>query len=160
MSRVKRRTTTSFDALLEEITGAAQLAAQSDKCGARADSVSHWSVRQQLDHADNNSYSRLREEFSQADVDRLMRLFNGQLFSLPLGERGISAEGDDWVSMAVPSDGSYGIEPGVIYSYPCRCSQGKYEIVQGLDIGNFSRERMDATEVELREERAAIEELL
>ncbi|NHW03750.1 Mks condensin complex protein MksF [Stutzerimonas degradans] len=55
------------------------------------------SVRQQLDHADNNSYSRLREEFSQADVDRLMRLFNGQLFSLPLGEKGISAEGDDWV---------------------------------------------------------------
>jgi len=55
------------------------------------------SVKQQLDHADNNSYSRLREEFSQADVDRLMRLFNGQLFSLPLGEKGISAEGDDWV---------------------------------------------------------------
>ena len=55
------------------------------------------SVRQQLDHADNNSYSRLREEFSQADVDRLMRLFNGQLFSLPLGEKGIQADGDDWV---------------------------------------------------------------
>lgn len=55
------------------------------------------SVRQQLDHADNNSYSRLREEFSQADVDRLMRLFNGQLFSLPLGEKGIQAEGEDWV---------------------------------------------------------------
>jgi hypothetical protein len=54
-------------------------------------------VKQQLDHADNNSYSRLREEFSQADVDRLMRLFNGQLFSLPLGEKGIQAEGDDWV---------------------------------------------------------------
>ncbi|WP_437884067.1 Mks condensin complex protein MksF [Pseudomonas sp. LRF_L74] len=55
------------------------------------------SVRQQLDHADNNSYSRLREEFSQADVDRLMRLFNSQLFSLPLGEKGIQAAGDDWV---------------------------------------------------------------
>ncbi|GIZ13851.1 Mks condensin complex protein MksF [Pseudomonas sp. NCCP-436] len=55
------------------------------------------SVRQQLDHADNNSYSRLREEFSQQDVDRLMRLFNGQLFSLPLGEKGIRAEGDDWI---------------------------------------------------------------
>jgi len=55
------------------------------------------SVKQQLDHADNNSYSRLREEFSQQDVDRLMRLFNGQLFSLPLGEKGIQAEGDDWV---------------------------------------------------------------
>ncbi|WP_120997980.1 Mks condensin complex protein MksF [Stutzerimonas urumqiensis] len=55
------------------------------------------SVRQQLDHADNNSYSRLREEFSQQDVDRLMRLFNGQLFSLPLGEKGIQADGDAWV---------------------------------------------------------------
>lgn len=55
------------------------------------------SVRQQLDHADNNSYSRLREEFSQQDVDRLMRLFNGQLFSLPLGDKGILTEGDDWI---------------------------------------------------------------
>ncbi|WP_339491015.1 Mks condensin complex protein MksF [Pseudomonas sp. EL_65y_Pfl2_R95] len=56
------------------------------------------SVKQQLEHADNNSYSRLREEFSQQDVDRLMRLFNGQLFSLPLGEKGIHVEeGDAWV---------------------------------------------------------------
>lgn len=55
------------------------------------------SVRQQIEHADNNSYARLREEFSQPDVDRLMRLFNGQLFSLPLGEKGIHTEGDDWV---------------------------------------------------------------
>ena len=67
---------------------------------------------------------------------------------------------DDWVSMAVPADGSYGIEPGVIYSYPVRCADGKYEIVQGLDVNDFSRERMEATEVELREERAAIESLL
>ena len=67
---------------------------------------------------------------------------------------------DDWVSMAIPADGSYGIEPGVIYSYPVRCKNGEYEIVQGLDISDFSRERMQATEVELREERAAIEELL
>jgi malate dehydrogenase len=66
----------------------------------------------------------------------------------------------DWVSMAIPSDGSYGIEPGIIYSYPVRCSGGQYEIVQGLPIDDFSRERMDATETELREERAAIEELL
>src|SRR3990167_1561630 len=56
------------------------------------------SVKQQLEHADNNSYSRLREEFSQADVDRLMRLFNGQLFSLPLGDKGIQvADGGAWV---------------------------------------------------------------
>jgi malate dehydrogenase len=66
----------------------------------------------------------------------------------------------DWVSMAIPADGSYGIEPGVIYSYPVRCRGGNYEIVQGLEIDAFSRARMDATEQELREERAAIEELL
>ncbi len=66
----------------------------------------------------------------------------------------------DWVSMGIPADGSYGIEPGVVYSYPVRCSGGDYEIVQDLAISEFSRERMDATEVELREERAAIEELL
>lgn len=66
----------------------------------------------------------------------------------------------DWVSMAIPADGSYGIEPGIVYSYPVRCSGGDYEIVQGLNIDDFSRARMDATETELREERAAIEELL
>ena len=67
---------------------------------------------------------------------------------------------NDWVSMAIPADGSYGIEPGVVYSYPVRCSGGEYEIVQGLDVNAFSRERMEATEAELREERAAIEALL
>ncbi len=65
-----------------------------------------------------------------------------------------------WVSMAVPSDGSYGIEPGIIYSYPVTCGNGNYEIVQGLSISDFSRERMQASEQELREERAAIEHLL
>ena len=72
----------------------------------------------------------------------------------------LGTPGDDWVSMAIPADGSYGIEPGIIYSYPVRCSGGDYEIVQGLEIDDFSRERMDQTEAELREERAAIEELL
>lgn len=67
---------------------------------------------------------------------------------------------DDWVSMAIPADGSYGIEPGIVYSYPVRCRAGDYEIVQDLSIDDFSRARMDATEAELREERAAIEELL
>lgn len=67
---------------------------------------------------------------------------------------------EDWVSMAIPADGSYGVEPGIIYSFPVRCSNGGYEIVQGLEIDDFSRERMEATETELREERAAIEELL
>ncbi len=66
----------------------------------------------------------------------------------------------DWASMAIPSDGSYGIEPGIIYSYPVTCKNGEYEIVQGLEISDFSRERMNATETELREERAAIEDLL
>ena len=66
----------------------------------------------------------------------------------------------DWVSMAIPADGSYGVEPGIIYSYPVRCNGGRYEIVQDLSIDDFSRARMDATEAELREERTAIEELL
>lgn len=66
----------------------------------------------------------------------------------------------DWVSMAVPSDGSYGIAPGVIYSYPCVCRDGDYEIVQGLEIDEFSRARMDASDAELREERAAVEDFL
>ena len=67
---------------------------------------------------------------------------------------------DDWVSMAIPSDGSYGIDPGVIYSFPVRCAGGRYEIVSGLEINEFSRARMDATNTELREERAAVEHLL
>lgn len=72
----------------------------------------------------------------------------------------LGTAGDDWVSMAVPADGSYGIKPGVIYSFPCRCSKGKYEIVQGLAISDFSRGRMAATDQELREERTAIADLL
>ena len=70
-----------------------------------------------------------------------------------------SHEGD-WVSMGVPSDGSYGIEAGIIYSYPCVCKNGGYEIVQGLEINEFSRAKMDATRDELLEERAAVEHLL
>ncbi len=70
-----------------------------------------------------------------------------------------SAAGD-WVSMAVPSDGSYGIPEGVVYSYPCVCKGGDYEIVQGLAIDEWSRGRMDASDRELREERQAVEELL
>ena len=66
----------------------------------------------------------------------------------------------DWVSMGIPSDGSYDIEPGIIFSYPVTCKDGKYEIVQGLEISEFSRSRMDVTENELRQERAAIAHLL
>lgn len=66
----------------------------------------------------------------------------------------------DWVSMGIPADGSYGIDEGIVYSYPVRCAGGSYEIVQDLEVNDFSRARMEATEAELREERAAIESLL
>lgn len=65
----------------------------------------------------------------------------------------------DWVSMAIPSDGSYGVKEGIIFGYPVTCSNGTYEIVQGLDIGDFSKEKMAVTEAELREERNAVEHL-
>ncbi|HEY8385583.1 MAG TPA: malate dehydrogenase [Porticoccaceae bacterium] len=70
-----------------------------------------------------------------------------------------TAEGT-WVSMGVYSDGSYGIEKGLIYSFPCVCRNGDWEIVQGLEINEFSRGRMAATETELREERDAVSHLL
>lgn len=70
-----------------------------------------------------------------------------------------TADGD-WVSMAVPSDGSYGITEGLIYSFPCTCKDGEYSIVQGLEIDEFSRERMDATMKELAEERDDVKDLL
>ena len=66
----------------------------------------------------------------------------------------------DWVSMAVPSDGSYGIPEGVIYGYPVTCKAGKYEIVQGLAVNEFSRARMDATLKELHEERDGVKDLI
>ncbi len=69
-----------------------------------------------------------------------------------------TAEGD-WVSMGIPSDGSYGIKPGVIFGYPVTVKNGKYEIVQGLVIDAFSQAKLDATEKELFEERAAVEHL-
>ena len=72
----------------------------------------------------------------------------------------LGTQGDDWVSMGVPADGSYGIAPGIIYSYPCRCKNGDYEIVQGLEVDAFSREKMDATAAELHGERAAVAHLL
>ena len=72
---------------------------------------------------------------------------------------GGSREGD-WLSMGIPSDGSYGIPEGIIYSYPVIIAGGRYEIVQGLDIDDFSRARMDATRKELEEEREAVADLL
>ena len=66
----------------------------------------------------------------------------------------------DWVSMGVYSDGSYGIQEGLIYSFPCVCKGGDWQIVQGLEINEFSRARMTATETELSEERDAVSHLL
>ncbi len=65
----------------------------------------------------------------------------------------------DWVSMAIPSDGSYGVPEGLISSFPCTCADGKYSIVQGLDIDDYSRGKIDASAGELAEERQAVRDL-
>ena len=67
---------------------------------------------------------------------------------------------DDWTSMGGISDGSYGIGEGIYYSFPVTCSNGEYQIVEGLEISRFSRMRMDATQAELEEERNGVCELL
>lgn len=72
----------------------------------------------------------------------------------------LGTEGDDWVSMGVYSDGSYGIAEGLVYSFPCRCANGDWTIVQGVEVGEFSRGKMDATAQELTEERDAVAHLL
>ena len=72
----------------------------------------------------------------------------------------LGTNGDDWVSMGIYSDGSYGITEGLIYSFPCRCNSGEWEIVQGLDVNDFSQARMKATEAELTGERDAVAHLL
>ena len=66
---------------------------------------------------------------------------------------------DDWVSMAVPSDGSYGVPEGIISSFPCTCADGDYKIVQGLEIDDFSRTKIDASAAELVSERETVEKL-
>jgi malate dehydrogenase len=65
----------------------------------------------------------------------------------------------DWVSMSVPSDGSYGVEEGLISGFPCTCSDGEWSIVPGLDLNDFSRGRIDASIDELKEERDAVKQL-
>ena len=72
----------------------------------------------------------------------------------------LGTQGDDWVSMGVYSDGSYGITEGLIYSFPCRCADGDWSIVQGVEVGQFSQARMEATQQELTEERDAVAHLL
>ncbi|HYY61531.1 MAG TPA: malate dehydrogenase [Burkholderiales bacterium] len=66
----------------------------------------------------------------------------------------------DWITMGVPSDGSYGIPDGVIYGYPVTCRNGSYQVVKGVEISEFSRKRMDATLKELHEERDSVRHLL
>ncbi len=65
----------------------------------------------------------------------------------------------DWVSMGIPSDGSYGIDEGLIFGFPVTCSNGSYEIVQGLDLNDFSRSRLEVTVNELKDERETIKRL-
>jgi malate dehydrogenase len=65
----------------------------------------------------------------------------------------------DWVSMAVPSDGSYDVDEGLISSFPCTCSGGEWSIVEGLEINDFAREKIEATVNELREERESVSKL-
>ena len=72
----------------------------------------------------------------------------------------LGTEGDDWVSMGIYSDGSYGITEGLIYSFPCRCENGEWAIVQGLNVNEFSQTKMKTTEQELTEERDAVQHLL
>lgn len=67
---------------------------------------------------------------------------------------------DDWVSMAIPSDGSYDVQEGIIYSYPVQIQGGRVQVVQGIDNSAFIQEKMKASEQELRDERAAVEHLL
>ncbi|TSA14391.1 MAG: malate dehydrogenase, partial [Betaproteobacteria bacterium] len=66
----------------------------------------------------------------------------------------------DWISMGIPSDGSYGIAEGVVYGHPVTCSNGEFQIVKGIDISDFGRTRMDATLKELHEERDGVKHLL
>src|SRR3954465_1368476 len=68
-------------------------------------------------------------------------------------------DGGDWLSMAVPSSGEYGVEEGLISSFPCKCSDGDYEIVEGLELSDFSKEKLSATVDELKSERDTVREL-
>ena len=67
---------------------------------------------------------------------------------------------NNWISMAIPSDGSYGISEGIIYSFPVICANGSYEIIQALEINEFSKTCLKANETELLAERKAVEHLL
>ena len=83
---------------------------------------------------------------------------NGAIDHMATWVRG--TPGDDWTSMAVTSDGSYGIEEGLVYSFPVRCRGGDWEIVQGLDVSDAIGEKMRASEKELQDERATVADLI
>jgi malate dehydrogenase len=71
----------------------------------------------------------------------------------------LGTQTDDWVSMSVPSDGSYGVEEGLVSGFPCTCSGGEWKLVEGLEIDDFSRQRIDSSVDELKEERDAVKQL-
>ena len=72
----------------------------------------------------------------------------------------LGSAGDNWVSMGIPSTGDYGISEGIMYSFPVQCKNGSYEVVQGLDLDEFSAEMIKTTEKELLEERDAVKDLI
>jgi hypothetical protein len=86
--------------------------------------------------------------------------FGGERRDRPRARLGARHASGDWVSMGVPSDGSYGIPEGLIFGYPCTTSGGKYQVVKGLSHNDFAKAKIAATQKELTEERAAIEQLL
>jgi hypothetical protein len=109
-------------------------------------------VKQQLDHADNNSYARLREEFSQQDVERLMRLFNSALFSLPLGSDGISLDdGNGWVNTLASILGRFKGERFEVAGLTLDLSSIEAPALQGLADRVALREQKDRLEKELRQ---------
>ena len=67
---------------------------------------------------------------------------------------------DDWVTMGVPSDGSYGIPEGVVFGFPCECKNGAFSIIQGLEIDDYSQEKINKTLAELEDERSAVADML
>ena len=72
----------------------------------------------------------------------------------------MGTDDDNWVSMGVPSDGSYGIPKGIIFSFPVTCKGGDYQIVQGLGFDEFGQSKMHATQKELEEEKTALSSIL
>ena len=90
---------------------------------------------------------------------RLQRRLGSQRGDRPRPRLGARHAEGDWVSMAVPADGSYGVEEGIVSGVPCACSGGEWSIVEGLEVPDFSAQRIDASAIELQEERDAVSQL-